>query len=182
MTRKPKTVNEKVGNNPADTITLNVPLLLRLLEYAKEDAKTDMDLHVVIEKLIKHSQSGGVLDMSHYDSLLPDTAKSVNENISMQPVSEKVKTFIIRKGDRVFGGIKVTEPEPTEIKSEIIDFRTDPDENPLMVLNLAIRTVFKQFPNVKELCVNIPEAKKPLWLKLSPTHIQDNRYVFYRGR
>jgi hypothetical protein len=31
--------------NPKDTITVDVPLFIRLLEYAREDAKTDMDLH-----------------------------------------------------------------------------------------------------------------------------------------
>jgi hypothetical protein len=33
--------------NPKDIIKLDIPLLIRLLEYAREDAKTDMDLHNV---------------------------------------------------------------------------------------------------------------------------------------
>lgn len=168
--------------NPKDVIKLNVPLLLRLMEYSKEDAKTDMDLHVVIENITNLSASGKVLDMSVYDSLLPKDSDSVNESIEMSPMdNNEIKTFFIRKGDRFFGGIKVTKPNGADIKSEIIDFKTDPEEDPLMVLNMAIRTVFKMMPNVKELCVKIPESKKPLWLKLSPTHIRDNRYVFYRG-
>ncbi len=36
--------------NPTDKLTLDVPLFIRLLEYAKEDAKTDMDLHTATEK------------------------------------------------------------------------------------------------------------------------------------
>ncbi len=31
--------------NPKDTIKLDVPLFIRLFEYATEDAKDDMDLH-----------------------------------------------------------------------------------------------------------------------------------------
>jgi hypothetical protein len=37
-------------NNTTDTITMDVPLFIRMLEYAKEDAKTDMDLHIATEK------------------------------------------------------------------------------------------------------------------------------------
>lgn len=36
--------------NLSDKITVDVPLFIRLLEYAREDAQTDMDLHNVAEK------------------------------------------------------------------------------------------------------------------------------------
>jgi hypothetical protein len=55
-----------------DTVTLDVPLLIRLLEYAREDAKTDMDLHDVTEKLIALSKEHPVLSMDHYDSIMTD--------------------------------------------------------------------------------------------------------------
>jgi len=174
---------KKLKNNPQDVIKLNTPLLLRLFEYAKEDAKTDIDLHVLIENLIKNSTDGKTLDMSYYDSLIPKKEdNSVNEAIEMVPSDHnEVKTFVIRKGDRYFGAIVVTKPNGNYNKSEIMDFRTEPKENPLMVLNLAIRTVFKQLPYVKELLVNVPESKKELWLKMSPTQISGNKYAFYRG-
>lgn len=56
--------------NPEDKITLNVPLFLRLMEYAKEDAKTDMDLHDVTEKVIALSEQGDTLTMDHYDEIV----------------------------------------------------------------------------------------------------------------
>lgn len=60
--------------NPIDTITLDVPLMIRLLEYAREDAKTDMDLHKVAENLIQLSKEGRLLDMTDYNSIVePDT-------------------------------------------------------------------------------------------------------------
>jgi len=37
--------------NPQDKITVDVPLFIRLLEYAREDAKTDIDL--VINEVMK---------------------------------------------------------------------------------------------------------------------------------
>jgi len=56
--------------NPSDKITLDVPLFIRLLEYAREDAKTDMDLHNVAEKAISASETGKTLTMADYDSLV----------------------------------------------------------------------------------------------------------------
>ena len=56
--------------NPQDTIKLDVPLFIRLLEYAREDAKTDMDLHNVAEKAISLSETGRTLTMNDYDSIV----------------------------------------------------------------------------------------------------------------
>jgi len=56
--------------NPVDTIELDVPLLLRMMEYAREDAKTDMDLHDVTEKMISLSKTGEGLSMKDYESIV----------------------------------------------------------------------------------------------------------------
>jgi len=56
--------------NPADKVTLDIPLFIRLLEYAREDAKTDMDLHNVAEKAISLSETGRTLTMNDYDALV----------------------------------------------------------------------------------------------------------------
>jgi hypothetical protein len=56
--------------NPSDKITLDIPLFIRLLEYAREDAKTDMDLHNVAEKAIAASETGKTLTMTDYDGLV----------------------------------------------------------------------------------------------------------------
>lgn len=48
-----------------DVVSFDIPLLIRMLEYAREDAKTDMDLHKVVEKLIKIRKKG-VLTMKDY--------------------------------------------------------------------------------------------------------------------
>jgi len=53
----------------ADTITMDIPLLIRVLEYAREDAKTDMDLHKVVENLIK-MRDEGTLSMAQYDAIV----------------------------------------------------------------------------------------------------------------
>jgi hypothetical protein len=55
--------------NAQDVVSVDVPLLIRLLEYAREDAKTDMDLHTVAERLIDLSQEGVTLTMQDYDTI-----------------------------------------------------------------------------------------------------------------
>jgi len=39
-----------------DAIKLTLPIFIRLLEYAKEDAKTDMDLHFIAEYVSCHAE------------------------------------------------------------------------------------------------------------------------------
>lgn len=58
------------SDNPKDVVKLDVPLFIRLLEYAREDAKTDMDLHAVTEKIIAMSSTGETLSMDQYDSIV----------------------------------------------------------------------------------------------------------------
>jgi hypothetical protein len=56
--------------NPKDLITVDVPLFIRLLEYAREDAAADMDLHDVAENAISLAASGKTLTMDDYSSLI----------------------------------------------------------------------------------------------------------------
>ena len=62
--------NVKESADPVDTVTMDVPLLIRMLEFAREDASTDMDLHDVAEKLIALSANNGALTMSDYDAVV----------------------------------------------------------------------------------------------------------------
>jgi hypothetical protein len=49
-----------------DTVTMDIPLLIRILELAREDVKTDAELHRVVEKLID-IRNKGTLTMDDYD-------------------------------------------------------------------------------------------------------------------
>jgi hypothetical protein len=66
--------------NPTDKITVDVPLFIRLLEYAREDAKTDVDLHNVAEKAIELSLTGNILTMTDYDQIIDSETKNMQEN------------------------------------------------------------------------------------------------------
>ena len=69
--------------NQRDTITLDVPLFIRLLEYAREDAQSDMDLNSVTENAISLALSGKTLTMDDYSSIV-GTPEKVDEIRRMQ--------------------------------------------------------------------------------------------------
>ena len=54
------------------TIKLSVPLFIRLLEYAREDAKTDMDLHFIAEFLSTKEEPFAMKD---YDTVIKSIPK-----------------------------------------------------------------------------------------------------------
>jgi hypothetical protein len=55
---------------------MDVPLFIRMLEYAREDASTDMDLHDLAEKAIAMSAEGEVLSMDNYEDLVGGEAEA----------------------------------------------------------------------------------------------------------
>lgn len=59
--------------DPVDTVTLDIPLLLRIMEYSKEDAQDDMALHDVTQRLIELSKKVDVINMDHYDAIVSGT-------------------------------------------------------------------------------------------------------------
>lgn len=61
----------------ADTVRMDVPLFIRMMEFAREDAQSDMDLHDVAEKAIALSKKG-VLTMKDYANLVPEKPKPQN--------------------------------------------------------------------------------------------------------
>ena len=67
--------------NPSDKITVDVPLFIRLLEYAREDAKTDMDLHNVAENIIALSETGKTLTMAQYDEIVKNPQQELQERL-----------------------------------------------------------------------------------------------------
>ena len=56
----------KEAVDKTDSVVMDIPLLIRVLELAREDLKSDVDLHKVIEKLID-IRNKGILTMADYD-------------------------------------------------------------------------------------------------------------------
>ena len=80
--------------NPSDKVTLDIPLFIRLLEYAREDAKTDMDLHNVAEKAISLSETGKTLTMAEYDTLVAGNSEDQQmDEVKRMIELANIKTF-----------------------------------------------------------------------------------------
>tara|TARA_R110000751_G_scaffold6403_3_gene27301 strand:+ start:3253 stop:3489 length:237 start_codon:yes stop_codon:yes gene_type:complete len=56
--------------NPKDIVKLDVPLLIRILEFAREDASSDEELHKVANNIIELSSIGGTLGMIDYEAIM----------------------------------------------------------------------------------------------------------------
>ena len=74
--------------NPTDKVTVDIPLLIRIMEYAREDAQTDMDLHNVAEKLIALSANGKTLSMDNYEAIVGND-QPVDEAVWDEPNPKK---------------------------------------------------------------------------------------------
>jgi len=65
--------NEGAGivesDNPTDAVTMDIPLVIRMLEYAREDAQTDLELHKVAERMIALSAEGRTLTIDDYNEI-----------------------------------------------------------------------------------------------------------------
>ena len=62
--------DQEQEENKMDVITVDVPLFIRLLEFAREDATDDMKLHDVAEKLIEMCADGDIMTMEQYDEIV----------------------------------------------------------------------------------------------------------------
>ena len=60
-----------------DVVSMDIPLLIRVLEFIREDVKTDMDLHRVVENLID-LRTQGVLTMDDYEKAV--AIKAIKED------------------------------------------------------------------------------------------------------
>jgi len=91
-------------NNPKDTITMDIPLLIRFAELMREEIKTDVALHEVVENLLEIKDKG-TLTMSDYDSMVGNvTGTEANTNtdaVEEEKMAEggKVNSIKSKKGD-----------------------------------------------------------------------------------
>jgi hypothetical protein len=85
-----KKLNENEEEDIVDTVTLDIPLFIRMLEYAKEDAQTDMDLHDVAEKAIALNKSKEMLSMEDYNTIIGDNNEELNEALDLSSYGEVV--------------------------------------------------------------------------------------------
>jgi hypothetical protein len=76
-------MNEAKEEDIVDTITMDIPLFLRMLEYSREDAKKDLDLHDVTEKANKLGKERGILSMDDYEEIV-GAAEEIDEAVNLK--------------------------------------------------------------------------------------------------
>ena len=87
----------KVGEevSKTDTLTIDIPMFIRLMEYAREDAKTDMDLHNVATNLLKIKDK--TISMADYDQVVQstdvDTADESFKDKVMKKIAQPIKDY-----------------------------------------------------------------------------------------
>lgn len=81
-----------------DTVVFDIPLLIRVLELAREDIKSDMDLHRVVERLID-IRNKGVLTMDDYD-----TIAAIKEEVYSSVPLAHIKQALSEAKEANYGG------------------------------------------------------------------------------
>jgi hypothetical protein len=74
--------------NPKDAVSMDIPLLIRMFEFMREEAKSDEEVHDVTEKLISLSLHDNVLTMNDYPQIVPEKAPEENPE---NPEIERMK-------------------------------------------------------------------------------------------
>ena len=88
-------MEDQEQDNRIDVITVDVPLFIRLLEFAREDSTDDMQLHSVAEKLIEMCQDGDIMTMEQYDEIVDskDQVDTSNMNAVEDDMQEQNKNM-----------------------------------------------------------------------------------------
>jgi hypothetical protein len=82
------TVVENYKYNETSGIKLDPTLLLRMLEFAHNDATSVDHLHVIVSKATAHSSEKYMLGMEDYDTLVAFEVPKPNPEPVEQPVLE----------------------------------------------------------------------------------------------
>lgn len=80
-------------SNNKDTVTFDIPLLMRLFEYAREEIKSDTELHILVEALVDLGLPGSTLTMAHYDEIMNRTADFKSPKGYFRNLAEAQKVY-----------------------------------------------------------------------------------------
>ena len=121
-----KPIGEETKEDPTDIIAMDVPLFIRMLEYAREDAQSDMDLHDVAERAIEAVKLRGLLSMEDYNDLIGG-AQQVDE-VRLIP-KDQIEALAAKLAAQIFSKRQDNKPAVDILKKALEDaYRAlDPD-------------------------------------------------------
>jgi len=118
---------EEDKDNPVDVVKMDIPLFIRMLEFAREDAVDDEQLHAVTERITKMAAEGNIITMAEYDKIV---GASTEEQESKDPNTSKIKKT---------GHIEVYESKSKTLESFLQE--SSEDDSPQVVVYLKVKDV-----------------------------------------
>jgi hypothetical protein len=105
--------------DPTDIIAMDVPLFLRMLEYAREDAEQDIDLHKVTERAIEAVKLRGLLSMEDYQDII-GVSKDKLDEIRLIP-KDQLEALATKLAAQVFSKKQNLKPAVDILKKALED-------------------------------------------------------------
>lgn len=100
-----------------DAITLDVPLFVRVLEVAREELKSDADLHNFVTRIIARSKDTRVLTMKDYEAVMTPTHPEDHERTPEQSSSGPNKARALYAVDELVKEYKRIHPNASVVKT-----------------------------------------------------------------
>jgi len=122
---------EEDKDNPIDVVKMDIPLFIRMLEFAREDAVDDEQLHTVTERITKMAAEGNIITMAEYDKIV---GASTEEQESKDPNTDPNASEIKKTGH-----VEVYESEFKSLESFLKE--ASEDDSPQVVVYLKGKDV-----------------------------------------
>jgi len=106
-----------------DTITFDIPLLIRVLEFAREDLKSDINLHKMVERLLT-IRGKGTLTMNEYGTIVKEELEQLEES-SLQTLNSYMESK-----EANYGG---------DYQSSVLAVKAKAEKKPVDMKSLAAR-------------------------------------------
>ena len=134
------------GEDVIDTISMDVPLFLRMLEYAREDAQEDVDLHDVTQRATELSKMKPFLSMEDYNEIVA----------APQEIDEEEGYSKYLKDDPEFPGGKTPGLTP-DVMSKILMKIADPEN--IDEVKKKVKEVLLEKKKKRDRCLRIADRK-----------------------
>ena len=122
---------EEDKDNPVDVVKMDIPLFIRMLEFAREDAVDDEQLHTVTERITKMAAEGNIITMAEYDKIVgASTEENQSEDANEDPNASEIKKT---------GHIEVYESKSKTLESFLQE--SSEDDSPQVVVYLKGKDV-----------------------------------------
>jgi hypothetical protein len=111
--------NLREEEDPTDIIAMDVPLFIRMLEWAREDAETDIELHDAAERAIEAVKLRGLLSMEDYTDIV-GVSKDELDEIRLVP-KDQLEALATKLAAQVFSKKQNLKPAIDILKKALED-------------------------------------------------------------